>query len=168
MPRPSAATVGSWLVEFLNGYEKASFRKSGDHVIINERTLLKVLKFFLLAKYPAVQPEIRAHNNGRIDFGFDSLAVEVAVKNKSGKGSLLVGQNDTEMVKLRRHHGPACLALINMEKDSADYLTDLIDDYRSHSLGKGNHKHAKPIVILAIARRDETYEVQRHVLRAPI
>jgi hypothetical protein len=160
-------TIGSWLVEFLNGYEKAIFRKSGDHVIRNERSLLKILKFFLLAKYPKVQPEIRAHKNGRIDFGFDGLALEVAVKNKSGKGSLLVGPNGDEMMNLRKHHGPSCLALINMEKNSADYLKGLIDDYRCHSLGKGNHKNVRPITILAIARGDETYEVQRYVLRVP-
>ena len=49
----SAMQVGHWLVEFLNGYERDGFRKSGDHLITNERSLLKILKFFSLAKFMA-------------------------------------------------------------------------------------------------------------------
>ena len=162
----SAMQVGHWLVEFLNGYERDGFRKSGDHLITNERSLLKILKFFLLAKFPNLQPEISEYNGGRIDFGFDDLGLEIVVKNKSGVGNLIVGQNASEMVKLRKFYGRSCLALINMEKDSNVNLDRVIADYRGHSLGKGNHANARPITIRAIARGDENYDLKKYNLRA--
>ena len=168
MPPVTAKLVGSWLTEFLNGYESSSFHKAGDHVIANERDLLKILKFFLLAKYPQLRPEIPAFRNGRIDFGFGKLALEVAVKNKSGKGNLIVGQNAPEMVKLRKHRGQSVLALIHMEKGSKDNLDKLIDGYRQHSLGQGNHARVKPITLLIIARGGEKYDLKKYVLRAQI
>ena len=164
---PSASQVGEWLVEFLDTYERKGFHKSGDHRITNERDLLKILKFFLLAKFPELRPEIPAHKGRRIDFGLGNLALEIVVRNKSGKGNLIVGQNKSEMVKLRKHDGPACLVLINMEKDSNVNLDGVIADYRDHSLGKGNHANARPITVLAVARGDESYDARKFILRAP-
>ena len=162
----SAMQVGHWPVEFLNGYERDGFRKSGDHLITNERSLLKILKFFSLAKFPNLQPEISAYNGGRIDFGFDDLGLEIVVKNKLGAGNPIVGQNASEMVKLRKFHGRSCLAPIDMEKDSNVNLDRVIAADRGHSLVKGNHAQARPTTILAIARGDEHYDLKKYNLRA--
>ena len=146
---PTVVTIEGWIEDFLAAFENPHFRKAGDHLAANERAMLKLLKFFFLGKYADVRPEAPVRpkpKSPRFDFLFGRTAVEVVVRSKQARGSLLCGQNQPEMRKLRKHEGLSVLILIDMAKRRSLYKRHF-DDYRAWSPGKGNHI-LRPINIL--------------------
>lgn len=114
----------------------------------NERELAPLVRAFLLGWFGHgyVSPEVEARlpgslsGKGRVDFIVDGVAVELAVRCKSGhRSSLSRSVNATEIKKLMKFPGPALLALFDLSKDPLE--AKAFNNFREWpSLGRGNHK----------------------------
>ncbi len=129
---------------------------------LNERELLRVLKYFLLGYYGEVRTEAPA-TGGRFDYMLGSTAVEVAVSNSNISTNLQCNQNVSEMRKLRKHPDMSILLLLDLS-GKRSLQAKHIDQYRQWSPGKGNHK-TYPVTVLYVFRTAKGSQAEKLVLR---
>jgi len=136
----------AFAIEGLGDYlADTSFLKSLKGEIRGERQILKFAKFFFAGRFYNASPESKV-KFGRLDFLFDNVGLELAVRTKGAPKRLLRStSNRNEIKKCAAFPGLSILALLDLEGGA---LTDAdIESYRnSVVVGKGNRRYPFSVI----------------------